>query len=76
MTETQDYADTPNSWLVMVQVTPIPEPSETEATINRIIRMVDKSLPRYKVNVSAVYASNIEVIGMDDLDALETLDDF
>ncbi len=76
MTETQDYADTPNSWLLMVQVSPIPEEFEIHATINKIIQVVDNSLSGYKVDVSAVYASNIEIIGMDDLDALETLEGF
>ncbi len=75
---TEDYEDgRPSSWLVLVQIWPIPEDTETVAVIDRITEVVDAELSTsYKVDVSAVYASRVEVIGMDDLDALDTIEDF
>jgi len=67
--------DQPNSWLVMVHVRPIPEQFETRAVFDRITRIVKEDLPGYEVDVEALYASSVDVVGLDDLDALETIED-
>ena len=60
----------------MIHVLPIPEENEIQAVLAKLQDLVDLELPSYEIEVSAVYASRVEVIGMDDLDALETIEDF
>lgn len=67
--------DKPNSWLVLVHVWPIPEEDEARAAFGRIADTVQAELPAYEVEVSAVYASKVEVVGMDDLDNFDTIED-
>jgi len=65
----------PNSWLLMIHIFPIPEDDETQAMFDASCELVDKLLPGYKADVAAVYASKVEVINLEDLDKLETIED-
>ena len=60
----------------MIHVLPIPEEDEIQIVLGKIQDLVDLELPSYEIEVSAVYASRVEVIGMDDLEALNTIEDF
>ncbi len=71
----REEEDKPNSWLVLVHVWPIPEDDEAQAAFDRIIEVVDEQLPAYDVDFSAVYASKVEVVGLDDLDEINTIED-
>ena len=72
---THDEADAPNSWLIMVHVNPIPEDAEALIVFDDIVSVVDERLADYDVDVSAVYASKVEVVGLDDLDSFDTIAD-
>ncbi len=71
----EQWADNPNSWLLMIHINPIPESDETQAMFDAVTELIDKLLPGYQADVAAVYASKVEVVSLDDLDNLTTIDD-
>ncbi len=71
----EQWADKPTSWLLMIHVSPIPEDEEAQGMFDAAVELVESKLPGFKADVAAVYASKVEVVSLDDLDHLTTLDD-
>lgn len=62
--------DSTPSWIVMTHVHPIPEDEEVIRVFNAVAELVSRLLPHYDLDVSSVYANNIEFIDLTDLHEL------
>jgi hypothetical protein len=64
------WPENQTSWLVLVNVWPVPEESEARIVFDRIVEIVDEELEEYEVDLSAVYAKKVSVVSLQDLDDL------
>lgn len=60
------------SWLMLVHVSPPPEGHEVKMLENLLEAALDIAMPGYLIEVASMWAADIDVISLDDLDSLPT----
>ena len=63
------------TWLVLVHVAPIPEDIDAHSFLAKVETLAEESFPDHGVDIAEVFAADVEVVSLEDLDNLPSTDD-